>query len=73
MKLLITKANGGVFTSHIGHVGLVPASDEVAVEVDHDHTPVVSLEQSVQSCMESAGEHVSALCAHHRSPLHVVF
>lgn len=38
------------------NVGLVPASDEVAVEVDHDHPPVVSLKHSMQSCKESGRE-----------------
>lgn len=50
--LLVHKNQRGCFfvffTSHVGNVGVVPASDEVGVEVDHDHAPVVSLERSVR-------------------------
>lgn len=44
------------FTCHIRNVGFVPASDEIAVEVDHDHPPVVSLKHGVQSCKEPGRE-----------------
>lgn len=56
VELLVQNNQHRSFTRHVGKVGLVPASDEVAVEVDHDHPPVVSLKHSVQSCKESARE-----------------